>query len=313
MKSALNSAKRSSKGPKHTKGAEASSEAPTPVTAEALRAGITPAIVAKIKAEASAAAKGKKPSDLPVPIAAYMAEALGLAATIAKYWHSSDPKKVPSLSRFAHKLPESTSAEILHLVDLLQGSRDKARALVAVADPEVLARAKHLYRELRVAAEFDADDGVEDAKDQELAALKKAHETEPDSIAELADALASFAAHASTYRSSFATIPDFDMAMLDEAARLVDTLRLRKTNTDATAGMAAKVRDVYLALLDQRIANARKVFRYAFRATPEIVREATSAYERERRRAARKPDASEGDEPIAPEDTSGDDVTDDDA
>ncbi|HRG98578.1 MAG TPA: hypothetical protein PLR99_20140, partial [Polyangiaceae bacterium] len=44
----------------------------------------------------------------------------------------------------------------------------------------------------------------------------------------------------------------------------------------------------------------RKVFRYAYRAYPEVVREATSAYERDRRRAARKLDAAEGDEPREP-------------
>lgn len=313
MKSESTSAKRSAKGTKNPKAQAASSKARTPVSAEALRASITPTIVAKIKAEAEASTKRVAPSELGMPIATYMAEAHGLAAAIAEYWHSPDPKEIPSLSRYSHKLPESTSAEILHLVDLVQASRDKARGMVPVADPEVLARAKRVYHELRDAADFDADDGVEDAKDRELAALKKTHERDPSSIAELADALASFAAHAGTYKASFATIPDFDMAMLDEAARLVDTLRLRKTSPNTGAGMAAKVRDVYLALLDQRIANARKVFRYAFRATPEIVREATSAYERERRRAARKPDASEGDEPIAPEDTSDDDMTDDDA
>lgn len=38
--------------------------------------------------------------------------------------------------------------------------------------------------------------------------------------------------------------------------------------------------------------------RYAFRATPEVVREATSAFLRDKRRAERKPDPLEGDEPL---------------
>lgn len=311
MTKSASTAKRSPKETKRTTNERAISDAPIAVSAEALRGGITPAIVAKIQAEVDATDEGRAPSTLAMPMATYMIEAHGLAATIAKYWHSPDPKKLPSLSRFAERLPESTSAEIVHLVDLLHGSRDKARALVAVADPEVLSRATFVYRELRAAAELDADDGVQNMKDQELAVLKKSHDGEPGSIAELADALASFAAHARKYQASFATIPDFDKALLTEAAKLVDTLRLRKTSTDAAADMAAKVRDIYLALLDKRIRNARKVIRYAFRANPEVVREATSAFERERRRANRKPDAPEGDEPTPPEDGSDDDVTDD--
>jgi hypothetical protein len=310
MKSASSSAKRTPTSPKATKTEVATATAPaatapaatapTLVSAEALREAITPAITARIQTEADAATKGKAPSELAMPFANYLAEAHGLAATIAKYWRSPDPKKYPALSRFSRRLPESTSAEIVHLIDLVQGSRNKARLLVAVADPVVLERAKFVYRELRAAAEFDADDGVEDVKDHELAVLKRSHETEPGSLAELAAAIASFSAHASAHKASFETIPDFDMALLAEAASLVDALRLRKTNTDTSAGMAAQARDIYLALLDRRLASARKVFRYAYRAYPEVVREATSAYERDRRRAARKLDDAEGDEPSSP-------------
>jgi hypothetical protein len=51
-------------------------------------------------------------------------------------------------------------------------------------------------------------------------------------------------------------------------------------------------------LVRDRIAKVCKVVRYAFRATPEVVREATSASLRDKRRGEPNPDPLEGDEPL---------------
>lgn len=264
---------------------------PAPVTVARLREGITPELVSRVRAEADALEDLLTPSDLGMPLAVYLAEAYGLAATLAKQWRSPDATRSPSLSAFASKLPETTISEIVYLVDRVQESRDAARALVVRADPGIVARASVVYRELRAAARFDADleaDPLPMAeKARRLAVLEASHEADPGSHATLADALGAFGAYARDYEVAFSAIPGLEPGIVAEAARLTDALRIRHVRDDLAAKLAARTRDAYVTLLQRRVSTARKVFRYAYRAYPAILREGTSTYERSRKRRAR--------------------------
>ena len=278
-----------------------------PVAPMALRAGITPGLIARIEAEAEKTMVDG-PVELPVPYPVYISEAIKCANMVHKYEESPDPRKYPSLSLFAKRMggPE-VAAEILYLTDRADAQRDEAKGSIVVNGDSEIERARFVNRELRLASELDADDGVLDEKDASLDALRKTHATEPGTIAELADSVCSYARRAKKYADSFATIPNFDMGLIEEGLLLSDALRSRTTNTKGNTALAS--RDTYLLLLRDRITKVRKVVRYAFRATPEVVREATSAFLRDKRRAERKPDPLEGDEPLpAPEGDEQDDA-----
>ena len=266
-----------------------------PVVPLALRAAITPAVTERIEAEA--AITMVDPLDLGMPYAIFIAEAIKCANMVHKYETSPDPRKYPALSLFAKRMggPE-VAAEILYLTDRADAQRDEARDAAAPMGDSQIERARFVNRELRLAAELDADDGVRDEKDVSLESFKKIHSTDPGTNAELADSLGSYARHAKKYEESFLTIPNFDGNLIEEGVLLSDALRSRTGAAGSNAALAS--RDAYLELIRVRLAKVRKVVRYAFRATPEVVREATSAFLREKRRAERKPDPLEGDEPL---------------
>ena len=146
----------------------------------------------------------------------------------------------------------------MHLVDLAEVARDHAKLRTTVVDERQLERARFVNRELRLAAEFDADDGVRNEKDDHVEALKRAHETEPSTIAALADSLGAYARHAKKYEASLALAPDFDGALVGEAELLSDALRARRLATQVSNG-ALESRDVYLQLLRARLNRVRKV------------------------------------------------------
>ncbi len=266
-----------------------------PVAPLALRVRITKDLVARIEAEAEKIVT-EGPVDLAMAYPVFISEAIKCANMVHTYEESPDPRKYPSLSLFAERMggPE-VAAEILYLTDRADAQRDRAKGTFVANGDSQIVRARFVNRELRLASELDADDGIVDDKDVTLEALQKTHATKPGTLAELADSLGAYARRANEYRDSFGKIPSFDVNLIEEGLLLSDALRSRKANTNR---VALASRDTYLLLLRDRITKVRKVVRYAFRATPEVVREATSAFLREKRRAERNPDAREGNEPL---------------
>ncbi len=266
-----------------------------PVAPLALRASITPELIARIESEAAMTMVA--PIELGMPYAVFIAEGIKCANMVHKYQESPDPRKFPALSLYADRIggPE-VAAEILYLTDRADTQRDEAKDASAPVGDSQVERARFVNRELRLAAELDADDGVRDEKDVSLESLRKTHAADPSTNAELGDSIGSYARHARKHQESFKTIPNFDANLIEEGLLLSDALRSRTANTGTNTALAS--RDAYLELIRVRIAKVRKVVRYAFRATPEVVREATSAYLREKRRSERKPDPLEGDEPL---------------
>ena len=257
-----------------------------------VRRDITPAIVAKIAEEAKFLVIGDVA--LGMPFATFVSEAVDCALMIHKYWTTPNPDKYRSLSAYAHRLGHTMAAEIVHLVDRAEVARDEAKAIAKAVDELQISRARFVNRELRLAAELDADDGVRDEKDVSVEALRRSHETTPRTIAALADSIGAYARYAKKHTASFAQAPDFDVALIAEGELLSDALRARRKATRAT-NEARETRDLYLQLLIDRIAKVRRLVRHAYRATPEVIREATSAFHRERRRADRNRGTAEGD------------------
>lgn len=254
-----------------------------------LRAKITPQLVARIQAEAEAADVGEV--EIGMPFAIYFSEAIEAAVMVDKYWEPASPK-LGALSRYAARIGSEVAVELVHLVDLAESAWDEAKQADVIRSQMEVERARYVLRELRLGVELVVDDGVRDEKDVMFESLQKEHETEPRTISAIASALGGYARFAKKLAKELAEIPDFDVKLLAEAELLRDALRVRGTlgEQDVTARAARDLRNAYLELIRVRLARVRKVVRYAFRANPEIVREATSAYVREKRRTDRKPE-----------------------
>jgi hypothetical protein len=83
----------------------------------------------------------------------------------------------------------------------------------------------------------------------------------------------------------------FEAAFIDEARDVAIALRERPAtpavqSEDAKAALV--LRNKVLTLLWDRMSAVRSAARFVFRGQPEIIREATSTYERRRRAAARR-------------------------
>ena len=269
--------------------AESGPQLAKPIVPLKLRAKITPQLVARIEAEAEAANVGE--IELGMPFAIYFAEAIETAVMVDKYWEPISPK-LGALSRYGARIGNDVAVELVHLVDLAESAWDEAKQADVIRSQMEVERARYVLRELRLGAEVVVDDGVRDEKDVMFESLQKEHETDPRTLSGIASALGGYARFAKKLAKELAEIPDFDMNLLAEAELLRDALRVRGTvgEQDVTARAARDLRNAYLELIRIRLAKVRKVVRYAYRANPEIVREATSGYLREKRRTERKPE-----------------------
>lgn len=93
------------------------------------------------------------------------------------------------------------------------------------------------------------------------------------------------------YRSKIDGLGGFDAKMLDEAKVVAAELRDRPAIPVVLGDEAARalaLRNRLAMLLAAKMNAVRSAARFVFRHRPEIVREATSAYERRRRAAARR-------------------------
>jgi len=121
--------------------------------------------------------------------------------------------------------------------------------------------------------------------------VREAHAQDGESREDLASALDDHAAVARSYADEMHGVGGFDRAMIAEASNLAATLRTRpdaRRETASDARQKIDLRNRYAALLFDRVAAVRSVARFVFRHHPTIAREATSAWERNRRAASRR-------------------------
>ncbi|MCA9653654.1 MAG: hypothetical protein H6712_26590 [Myxococcales bacterium] len=234
---------------------------------------------------------------LRLPFHVLVGEAVDVARFFERYYEEERAPKTktllrPGLSSIGHdRLPPSTADRLLALVDEVQAAQtDYQLAASAPEGDEDLARGRFVLSELTAALDFLFDDGVEDERDVQLLRVRRAND-DTSSTDALAAALADYAGLAAHYRDELHGFGDFDGALIDEAASLADALRERSARGPSEAAVQAREalqwRNRLATLLTDEVARVRRAARFVFRHHPQIVREATSTYER-RSRAARR-------------------------
>jgi hypothetical protein len=243
---------------------------------------------------------------IPCPFYVLQGEAVDVARFFDKYFKSTDDR--PGLETVVDKkrhLTESTGKDILSLLAATQQANTAYQLAASPSTAAPIGRATFVLNDIAATLEWSFDDGVEDERDAQLASVKKAHADTPDSHDAWAAELEDYAALAGNYRKQMAGLGGFDVALIDEAKALAAELRNRPATPAAPSEAVASakaLRDRLAALLCSRMATVRSAARFVFRNQPAIIREATSAYERRRkaaarRNAAKKPSDAPGDTP----------------
>jgi hypothetical protein len=257
-----------------------------PITAEAR---------ARWKAEADAL-----PEDsvrYPGPWRVLLDEAYDVTRFVVQRWHPQTqppfPAALPGLATVQARLPYGITADLVALAHLANEAQNLCLLHARPGESEgPRERANALLGDLVPALDLLFDDDLDDENDVMLEQLRAAFETPDVSIAQLADALSAFGALAERHRDGLVSI-GFDVTRLDAVAALVVALRALPpsgqlpTTDDEALRALRNHRDRLATLLYQRMSKVRKAARYSFRKHPDVLREVTSAYQRQRRARAR--------------------------
>jgi len=234
-----------------------------------------------------------------VPFHVFIGEATDAAKFFAARWSPTivlGRVTAPGLDSVKSRLPKSTGDELLTLIGQ---SQDAQTAYLLTAHPklskDVLDRALFVESEIEAVLEFLFDDGVEDEKDAQFAAITSSEAAKSDSIDALGVRLGQWVALAKPLVKDLDGLGGFDRKLIDEAATLSKTLlALPAPGADPKVKAKLDSRNRVLAVTQKRINLVRASARYVFRDRPEIVREVTSSYERKRKAAARRAKAGGG-------------------
>lgn len=238
---------------------------------------------------------------LPAPVAVILGEAVEVGMIYTAYWKPHtlrDGKVLPSFSAIADKsaLYEDLGKEIYELhISVAKLQADYVRAAEATnASP--MDRAEYIVQEIRSTLEFLFDDDEHTVEDDQLAKVGTTYPN-PASQDVMALALEAYAGLASEHRARLTDLPGFDLTLIQEARNLAITLRNRSGQAllaDLDSGIKDLLdeRNRLLTLLVERVSKVRRAARYVFRAHPDTARKFASGYERTRRRASRRKQAT---------------------
>jgi hypothetical protein len=251
--------------------------------------------------------QGRSLEQLPsinVPLHVLFGEAADVAKFFEKHWKNQVDDKgkvirlglesaVPKGARKARagRLHARTGSEILSLQRATQVAQTCYLLAADHRSERPMARGQFLVGEIAAVLAWCFDDGIEDDKDEMLARVEAAHEGDPQTGDALAGALEDYAALADRYRKDLDGLGGFSAAHIDEAIALASELRGRPVHTATLsdeARQALDLRNKLAGLLLERMNLVRAAARFVFRGKPQIIRDATSAYERRRRAAARR-------------------------
>lgn len=202
------------------------------------------------------------------------------------------------------ELSAQTGQEILSLQRAAQEAHTRYLLTVGpVNGASPMNHGQFLLNEIAAALGWHFNDGVEDEKDQMLASIEAAHAEDPRTSDALASALDDYAHLADRYRDEIDGLGGFSASNIDEAFEVAASLRDRPTQAQSVtmsveARQALDLRNKIVTVLLARMNLVRAAAKFVYRAHPEIVREATSAYERRRRATARRAKAKPA-EPVA--------------
>lgn len=243
----------------------------------------------------------KLPSDdlkIPSPLHVLRAEAVDVAKFHQKYYATVDaaggqPGRpgLDTVNDERRGLHKKTAEDLLSLREAAEEANTR---YILAASPTIAApmdRARFLVGELSSVLEFLFDDGVENERDAQLDLVESSHAETPNSADAYAAALDDYANLANAYRKEVDGLGGFDVTLIDEAKAVAAQLRDRPAMPAQKTEEAAKaqaLRNRLASLLAIRMGFVRGAARFVFRNHPDIVREATSAYERRKRAASRR-------------------------
>lgn len=249
----------------------------------------------------------KLPSDemhLTVPFHVHLGEATDVARFHRTYYASVEARDGqparPGLESVADEgrgLNASTADDILSLGEATQQANVRYLLKASPGKAAPFERGRFLVGEIAATLGYLFDDGVENERDAQLAAVQASHADTPDSNDALAAELDDYRGLATPYRSEIDGLGGFDLKLLDEAKVVAAELRDRPSTSavlNDEAARALALRNRLAMLLAAKMGVVRSAARFVFRHHPNIVREATSAYERRRRAAARRDALSKG-------------------
>jgi len=216
-------------------------------------------------------------------------EALVVADFILRRWEPAvddHGRPFPGLAGGGALFSRAVALEIRELHALASAehraaARGRRESLAALC-----ARGAALVRELDAAAVYLRDVHQAAGVAEALRRVRAARAAAGESAEARAEGLDACARLLEAHRGALAGVAAFRAAALDEAAETAEALRERPAQKAARRGDL--LRDGYLALIAERVRQARAAARFVFRAHPEVVREATSAWERERRRKRKR-------------------------
>ncbi|HEU4412186.1 MAG TPA: hypothetical protein VFS43_43490 [Polyangiaceae bacterium] len=233
---------------------------------------------------------------LAVPFHVLLGEAVDVARFHETYFASvgaSDGQPArPGLDTVIDErrgMTASTGEDILSLREATQQAHARYLIVSSPAGAAPVKRGRFVVGEIAAALGYLF--GGEGARAAQLAALRAAHAGGPRSADALAAALEEYAALGEAHRGEIAGLGGFDPGLLDEAREVARALRERPAAAAAPGDEVARalaLRNRLATLLAAKMNAVRAAARFVFRHRPEIVREATSAYERHRRAASRR-------------------------
>jgi hypothetical protein len=234
------------------------------------------------------------------PVHVVLGEAIDVASLLTHYW---DPKtdskgnKIPGFSGVVstQAVTPDIATEIRELQVAVAAAHSDYLVLVQSAAAAPLDRAEFVLAEIRSTLEFLFDDGKQDDSDTQLDNLRAAFADAASQDA-IALALEGYAELASRNLDALGKIDGFNVALIDEARSLANSLRQQSaialTHTTADEQrQALALRNRLLTLLTERVKRVRRAAQYVFRNFADIARKFSSPYERRQRSARRKANA----------------------
>lgn len=194
-----------------------------------------------------------------------------------------------SVAREGRELTAKAGEEVLSLRAAVHEAQARCVAASVPREGPPVGRARFILGEIRAALGFLFEDGKRDERDAQLEHIDASAKGSRAWTA-LVMRLHQHATVAEMHRAELDGLGGFDVGLIDEAFALVATFQKLPALVpmeELSQGMV-KLRNQLATLLARRMATIRAAARFVFRASPAIVREATSVYERRRGVAARR-------------------------
>lgn len=256
--------------------------------------------LARWQAEALAL-KPDEVAPLGMPIAMFLFEAEAVARFVETYWKPAADGSHPGLITVKKRLSKTIAADIESLV--IAARSVQVQSLFPPDDDghaaKLATRGTELLKSLGAAIEYLLDDDVHEPADDAWATAK-AHAAADATLPTFVQALEEYAGIADELKARLADLDDFDATWITDAKRIAKELAAAGRVHPQEASKHVDLRNRLLTLLLRKINDVRRSARYVFRDQPDIVRLATSAYQRNRRIEARRAKPVEPSPPTAP-------------